>query len=194
LPAAQSCTAVARQSVALALFALLRICKTCSRLKKDVNLSSPLLREKPRQEPDMSETEQSDGMHPRFQSQQNPHAQQASEVVVDETATLPTAPVAVPSAPDSWGIRIQCSRPACTRTSSAAAMRNAVSRGTCLICGLRYIVCRCTKQRCTWPETFGLPRNREEEPVKGIRRPGPGQTRSSTAPATDKRKCGTLPQ
>ena len=40
-------------------------------------------------------------------------------------------------------------------------------------------------------ETFGLPRNREEEPVKGIRGDGPGQTRPSRAPASDNTKCGT---
>ena len=38
----------------------------------------------------MSETEQSDGTHPRFQPQQSPQTQQASEVVVDDTATLST--------------------------------------------------------------------------------------------------------
>jgi hypothetical protein len=38
----------------------------------------------------MSETEQSDGMHPRLQSEQNAQAPQANEVIVDDTATLPT--------------------------------------------------------------------------------------------------------
>ena len=38
----------------------------------------------------MSETEQSDGMHPRVQRQQNPDVPQASEVVVDDAATLAT--------------------------------------------------------------------------------------------------------
>jgi hypothetical protein len=38
----------------------------------------------------MSETEQSDGIHPRFQPEQSPPAQQASEVAVDDSATLPT--------------------------------------------------------------------------------------------------------
>jgi DNA primase len=43
-------------------------------------------------------------------------------------------------------------------------------------------------------ETFGLPRNREEEPVKGIRRPATGQTRSSKAAATSGKKRGGLSQ
>jgi transposase len=43
-------------------------------------------------------------------------------------------------------------------------------------------------------ETFGLPRNREEEPVKGIRSPGTGQTGSSRAHATDNKKCDAIPQ
>ena len=38
----------------------------------------------------MSEIEQSDGMQPHFQAQQNPQAPQSSDVVVDDTATLPT--------------------------------------------------------------------------------------------------------
>ena len=38
----------------------------------------------------MSETERSDLMQPYFQRQQNPHAQHASEVVVDDTTTLAT--------------------------------------------------------------------------------------------------------
>ena len=38
----------------------------------------------------MSETEKPDSIHPRFPTQQNPQAQQASEVVVDDAATLPT--------------------------------------------------------------------------------------------------------
>ena len=38
----------------------------------------------------MKETEQSDGMHPRSQPQQNGQAPQASEIIVDDTATLPT--------------------------------------------------------------------------------------------------------
>jgi transposase len=41
-------------------------------------------------------------------------------------------------------------------------------------------------------ETFGLPRNREEEPVKGIRCPGPGQTRSPRVPAPDNKKCSDV--
>ena len=43
-------------------------------------------------------------------------------------------------------------------------------------------------------ETFGLPRNREEEPVMGIRRPATGQTRSSKAAATSGTKRGGLSQ
>jgi len=38
----------------------------------------------------MSETEQPDGMQPRLQPQQNPQPPQASQIVVDDTATLPT--------------------------------------------------------------------------------------------------------
>jgi Protein of unknown function (DUF3467) len=38
---------------------------------------------------DMSEIEQSDGMHPRVQPQQNPQEPQPNEIVVDDTATLP---------------------------------------------------------------------------------------------------------
>jgi uncharacterized protein DUF3467 len=38
----------------------------------------------------MSETEQPDEMHLRIQPQQNPQAPQASEVVVDDKATVPT--------------------------------------------------------------------------------------------------------
>lgn len=38
----------------------------------------------------MNEIEQSDGMHPHLQPQQNGQAPQASETIVDDTATLPT--------------------------------------------------------------------------------------------------------
>ena len=38
----------------------------------------------------MSNTEQSNEMHPRAQPQQNPQEPQANEIVVDDTATLPT--------------------------------------------------------------------------------------------------------
>jgi Protein of unknown function (DUF3467) len=38
----------------------------------------------------MSEIEQSDGMHPRLQPQQNPQEPQPTEIVVDDSATLPT--------------------------------------------------------------------------------------------------------
>ena len=38
----------------------------------------------------MNETEQSDGMHPRVQPEQNGQAPQANQIVVDDTATLPT--------------------------------------------------------------------------------------------------------
>jgi hypothetical protein len=38
----------------------------------------------------MSENEESDGMHPRFQTQQSPQTQQAQDVVVDDTVTLAT--------------------------------------------------------------------------------------------------------
>jgi Protein of unknown function (DUF3467) len=45
---------------------------------------------KTRKEPDVSDTEKSDEMQSRLQPEQNPQAPQASEVVVDDTATLPT--------------------------------------------------------------------------------------------------------
>ena len=38
----------------------------------------------------MSEIEQSDRMHPRLQAQLNPQGPQTTEIVVDDTATLPT--------------------------------------------------------------------------------------------------------
>ena len=38
----------------------------------------------------MSEIEPTDVMHPRLKPQQNPQEPQASEIVVDDTATLPT--------------------------------------------------------------------------------------------------------
>jgi Protein of unknown function (DUF3467) len=41
-------------------------------------------------ESDMSEIEQSDRIHPRLEPQQSPQEPQTTEIVVDDTATLPT--------------------------------------------------------------------------------------------------------
>ena len=62
----------------------------CTRLEQDVNLLRPQGGEKPKQEPNMSETEQHDMTLPRIQPQQNAQTPQTSDVVVDDTATQPT--------------------------------------------------------------------------------------------------------
>jgi hypothetical protein len=48
------------------------------------------MRKELNKEPGMSETERSDEMQLDFQRPKNPHAQLTSEVVVDDTTTLPT--------------------------------------------------------------------------------------------------------
>ena len=46
--------------------------------------------EQPRPETDVSEQEQSEGVHPHMQPRQNPQIQQTTEVVVDDTGTQAT--------------------------------------------------------------------------------------------------------
>ena len=61
------------------------------------------------------------------------------------------------------------------------------SRGTCWICGLRSIACRCTRPPWTWPRPSRFP-GTEKEPVKGTSSPRTATAKTSApaaATATD---------